>query len=159
MKLQGFDRCARLWHSWNMDYETIPAIEFGHALRAISVNLLVRDVLAEVAFLTRVFGLQAHRVSADFAIMLHAGQPFQLHADHTYNANPLPSLLPESGPRGAGIELRLHEADPDQAAERLTEFPDAVLLQVPTDKKFSHGLREAIILCPNGYAWVPSRRI
>lgn len=142
-----------------MNYETVPAPEFGHALRAISVNLLVRDVLAEVAFLTRVFGMQAHRVSRDFAIMLHAGQPFQLHADHTYHANPLPSLLPESGPRGGGIELRLHEADPDQAAERLMEFPDAVLLQVPTDKKVSHGLREAIILCPNGYAWVPSRRI
>ncbi len=142
-----------------MDYDTIAAPDFGHALRTISVNLLVRDVLAEVAFLTRVFDMQAHRVSPDFAIMLHAGQPFQLHADQTYHANPLLSLLPESGPRGAGIELRLHEADPDQAAERLVEFPDAVLLQAPTDKKHSHGLREAIILCPMGYAWVPSRRI
>ena len=37
-------------------------------------------------------------------------------------------------------------------------FPDAVLLQGPTDK-VGHGLREAVILCPMGYAWVPSRRI
>ena len=141
-----------------MDYDTVPAAEFGHALRTISVNLLVRDVLAEVAFLTQVFGMTAHRTSQDFAIVLHAGQPFQLHADHTYRAHPLLSLLPESAPRGAGIELRLHEADPDQAAENISLFPDAVLLQGPTDK-VGHGLREAVILCPMGYAWVPSRRI
>jgi len=141
-----------------MDYETVPAPDFGHALRAISVNLLVRDVPAHVAFLTRVFGMQAHRTSRDFAIVVHAGQPFQLHADHTYGANAILSLLPESGPRGAGIELRLHEADPDQAVENLSGFPDAVVLHPPTDKP-AHGLREAVILCPAGYAWVPSRRI
>lgn len=141
-----------------MDYETVPAAAFGHALRAISVNLLVRDVLAEVAFLTEVFAMQGHRASKDFAILVHAGQPFQLHADQTYGAHPLLSLLPESGPRGAGIELRLHEADPDQAAARLGQFPSAILLQPPTDKT-GHGLREAVILCPMGYAWVPSRRI
>ena len=141
-----------------MNYETVPAPEFGHSLRAISVNLLVRDVVAEAAFLAAVFGMQAQRVSADFAIMLHAGQVFQLHADHTYGAHPLLGLLPEAGPRGAGIELRLHEADPDAAASRLADFPDALLLQAPTDKA-AHGLREAVILCPMGYAWVPSRRI
>jgi hypothetical protein len=66
-----------------MDYDTVPAPTFGQSLRAVSVNLLVRDVLAEVAFLTQVFALTAHRSSADFAILLHAGQPIQLHADHT----------------------------------------------------------------------------
>lgn len=142
-----------------MDYETVPAPDFGHALRAISVNLLVRDVLAEVAFLTQVFGLQTHRASRDFAILLHAGQPFQLHADHTYGAHPLLSLVPADAPRGAGIELRLHEADPDEAVARLVDFPEAVLLKPPTDYKTAHGLREAVILCPMGYAWVPSRRI
>jgi catechol 2,3-dioxygenase-like lactoylglutathione lyase family enzyme len=142
-----------------MDYDTIPPPDFGRALRAISVNLLVRDVLAEVAFLTRVFGLAAHRASPDFAILLHAGQPFQLHADHTYAAHPLLSLVPSDAPRGAGIELRLHEADPDAAVARLVDFPEAVLLKPPTDYKLAHGLREAVILCPMGYAWVPSRRI
>lgn len=141
-----------------MNYETVPAETFGHALKAISVNLLVRDVLAEVAFLTHVFVMQAHRVSSDFAIVLHAGQPFQLHADHTYHAHPLLSLLPDDAPRGAGIELRLHEADPDECAARLADFPDAILLQAPNDKP-PHGLREAVILCQMGYAWVPSRRI
>lgn len=140
-----------------MDYETVPPPEFGHALRAISVNLLCRDVLAEVAFLVAVFGMTAHRVSRDFAILLHAGQPLQLHADVTYASHPLPGLLPGSGPRGAGIEIRLHEADPDLAAER-AEAAGGVVLQGPTDKA-AHGLREAVILSPSGYAFVPSRRI
>lgn len=141
-----------------MDYDTLSAPDFGHSLQAISVNLLVRDVPAEVAFLTAVFGLTAHRASRDFAILLHAGQPIQLHADHTYAAHPLLALLPETPPRGAGIELRLHEADPDQAVAATAAFPMATVLQPATDKP-AHGLREAVILCPNGYAWVPSCRI
>ena len=68
------------------------------------------------------------------------------------------ALLPEAGPRGGGIELRLHEADPDEAVARLAGFPPAVLLQAATNKP-AHGLREAVILCPMGYAWVPSHRI
>jgi catechol 2,3-dioxygenase-like lactoylglutathione lyase family enzyme len=140
-----------------MDYETVPPPEFGHALRAISVNLLCRDVPTEVAFLVGVFGMTAHRASADFAILLHAGQPLQLHSDATYASHPLPGLLPESGPRGAGIEIRLHEADPDLAASQ-AEAAGGVILQRPTDKT-AHGLREAVILSPSGYAFVPSRRI
>ena len=140
-----------------MDYETVPPPEFGHALRAISVNLLCRDVPAEVAFLVAAFEMTAHRASADFAILLHAGQPLQLHSDATYASHPLPGLLPESGPRGAGIEIRLHEADPDLAAAR-AEAAGGIVLQRPTDRT-AHGLREAVILSPSGYAFVPSRRI
>lgn len=141
-----------------MDYDTVPAHEFGHSLTGLSVNLLLRDVPAEVAFLTGVFGMQAHRVSRDFAILLYAGQPIQLHSDGTYANHPLPSLLPEAGARGAGIELRLHESDPDEACARAAAFAAATVLQTPRDKA-GHGLREAVILCPEGYAWVPSRRI
>ena len=137
-----------------MDYDTVDAQAFGHSLRGISVNLLCRDVQREVAFLTGVFGLTAYRTSRDFAIMVHGGVPFQLHSDGTFAAHPLFGLLPEAGPRGAGIELRLPGVDPDAAAARLAVF-DAVLLQAPTDKA-GHGLREAVILCPEGYAWVPS---
>jgi predicted enzyme related to lactoylglutathione lyase len=140
-----------------MDYETVPPPDFGHALRAISVNLLCRDVLAEVAFLVAVFGMTAHRVSKDFAILLHGGQPMQLHSDGAYANHPLPGLLPESGPRGAGIEVRLHEADPDLAVEK-AEAAGGVVLQAATDKT-AHGLREAVILSPSGYAFLPSRRI
>lgn len=141
-----------------MDFDTVPAREFGHSLNGLSVNLLVRDVMAEVAFLTHVFGMQAHRTSRDFAILVYAGQPFQLHADGTFANHPLASLLPESGPRGGGIELRLHETDPDQACARAADFHNAIILHPPRDKT-AHGLREAVILCAEGYAWVPSSRI
>jgi hypothetical protein len=33
-----------------MDYETTPAAAFGHSLAQISLNLLCRDLAAEVAF-------------------------------------------------------------------------------------------------------------
>lgn len=141
-----------------MDYASIDAPGFGHALHGLSVNLLLRDVQAEVAFLTAVFDMQAHLASRDFAIMVYAGQPLQLHSDASFASHPLPSLLPEAGARGAGLELRLHETDPDMACQRAAEFAGAVILQSPRDKA-AHGLREAVILDPEGYAWVPSRRI
>ena len=137
-----------------MDYETVSAEDFGAGLRGLGLNLLVRDVRAEAAFLQAVFGMTAHRVSADFAIMVYGGQVFQLHSDGTYHANPLLGLLPETPPRGAGIEIRLYDSDPEACAAR-AEAAGAMVLQAPADKP--HGLREAYILCENGYAWVPSR--
>jgi uncharacterized glyoxalase superfamily protein PhnB len=111
-------------------------------------------VAEELAFLTGVLGLTAHRVSRDFAIVTGGGALVQVHADATYHANPLLGLLPETPPRGAGIELRLYDVDPDTAAAR-AEAQGAPILQPPTDKP--HGLREAFLLSPNGYCWVPSR--
>ena len=137
-----------------MDYDTIGAEDFGASLRGIGLNLLVRDVGAQVAFLEQVFGMKAFQPTADFAIMTYGDQVFQLHSDGTYHANPLLGLLPENPPRGAGIEIRLYDTDPEEACER-AEAVDATILQSPTDKP--HGLREAYILCENGYAWVPSR--
>lgn len=140
-----------------MDFETVDAGDFGRSLKGIGLNILVRDVKAEAAFLADVFDMQAHRLSKDFAIMTYHGEVFQLHADPTYSENPLLSLLPEAGPRGAGAEFRLYETDPEEAATRAAKHPDAMILQAPADKP--HGLRECYILCANGYAWVPSRRI
>lgn len=137
-----------------MDYETVDAADFGAALREIGLNILVRDVHAQVKFLQDIFGMQAHRVSEDFAIMIYQGQVFQLHADHTYGAHPLLGLLPEAGARGAGAEFRLYDTDPDEAAAK-AEALGAYILQEPTDKP--HGLREVYITCDNGYAWVASR--
>lgn len=137
-----------------MDYGTVGAAEFGRSLRGIGLNLLVRDVPAQCAFLDRVFGIQSHQVTKDFAIATYGAQVFQIHADGTYHSNPLLGLVPESPPRGGGIEIRLYESDPDAAASR-AEAAGGTLLQGATDKP--HGLREAYILCPDGYAWVPSR--
>lgn len=137
-----------------MDYDSVGAEEFGASLRGIGLNILVRDVLAEAAFLEAVFGMTAHQATSDFAIMRHRENVFQLHSDGTYHSNPLLGLLPESPPRGAGIEIQLYDTDPDRAVA-LAQEKGAMILQEPTDKP--HGLREAYILCENGYAWVPSR--
>lgn len=137
-----------------MDYENTDADSFGRSLRGIGINLLVRDVPAEIAFLETVFAMKGYQVSKDFAIVTYGDQVFQLHSDGTYAENPLLGLLPENPPRGAGIEIRLYDTDPDAAAAR-AEAAGFTILQAPMDKP--HGLREAYILCENGYAWVPSR--
>tara|TARA_R110000787_G_scaffold64688_6_gene145946 strand:+ start:7217 stop:7669 length:453 start_codon:yes stop_codon:yes gene_type:complete len=139
-----------------MDFETVAAGDLGTSLRGLGLNLLVRDVKREVAFLETVFGMKAHRVSADFAIMIYEDQVFQLHSDGTYHSNPLLGLLPENPPRGAGIEIRLYESDPEDVCTKV-EAAGGTILQGPTDKP--HGLKEAYVLCENGYAWVASRPI
>ncbi|MHA7850257.1 VOC family protein [Roseovarius sp.] len=137
-----------------MDYETVTPEAFGASLRGFGFNILVRDVPRSARFLSDVFGLCIHRLSPDFAIVAQNGNVIQLHADGTYHSNPLLGLLPENPPRGAGIEIRLYDCDPDTAADRAEEAGGTVL-QPPSDKP--HGLREAYILCADGYAWVPSR--
>lgn len=137
-----------------MDYETVTPAAFGASLSGLGLNLLVRDVAAELRFLRHVFAMTGHRASGDFAIVTYGRAVFQLHADRTYGGNPLLGLLPEAGARGAGLEIRLYDTDPDAAAAR-AEDGGGHVLQAPTNKP--HGLREAYILCENGYAWVPSR--
>lgn len=139
-----------------MDLDTVKGHELGPALRGLGLNLLVRDVGAEVAFLAAVFGMTAHQAGRDFAVMVYRGQPFQLHSDASFANHALAPLLPESGPRGAGAELRLYDSDPDAAVAAATAHPGALVLAPPRDKA-GHGLREAVILSPAGYAWVPSR--
>lgn len=137
-----------------MDFETVSPEAFGASLRGMGLNILVRDVRREVAFLEHVFGMQGHRVSEDFAIMTYADQIMQIHADPTYAAHPLLGLLPESPPRGAGVQIHLFDSDPDEAAAK-AEAAGGHVLQAPRDKP--HGLRETFILCENGYAWVASQ--
>lgn len=137
-----------------MDFETVSAADFGASLRGIGINILVRDVQALCAMLETVFEMQAHRVTKDFAILTYGEQVFQVHSDGTYHSHPLLGLLPEAGARGAGVEIRLYDSDPDLCADR-AEAAGMHVLQPPTDKP--HGLREAYLLCGDGYAWVPSR--
>ena len=137
-----------------MDLETIEPSAFGALLRGLGVNILCRDVRLTARFLETVFEMGIHRLGNDFAIVTYGSDLFQLHADHTYANNPLLALLPENPPRGAGIELRLFDSDPDIATAR-AEAAGAHILQPPTDKP--HGLREAYILDSDGIAWIPSR--
>ena len=88
--------------------------------------------------------------------MRYQEQTWMLHADHTYHSNPLPSLVSSDQARGAGIELRLYDVDPAQAAAKAPEYGGGVL-QKPTDKP--HGLHEAYLFDADGYVWVPSIHI
>lgn len=137
-----------------MDYDNVSAEDFGASLHGLGLNLLVSDVTKRTHFLSTLFGMEAFRVSADFAILRYGNQVFQLHSDATFATHPLLGLVPENPPRGAGIELRLYNTDPDGAIQRATA-EGATVLQQPTNKP--HGLREAVILDSDGYAWVPSR--
>ncbi len=88
-------------------------------------------------------------------LLSHRDQLYQLHADATYADNPLLALLPEAAARGAGIELRLYQVDPDRAEARARQRGHQVL-QSAADKP--HGLRECFLLDPDGYCWVPCVR-
>ena len=132
---------------------TVNAGDFGRALKGFGINLLVKDVTRCCDFLRTIFDFEVPRQSEDYAILRHRDVLYQLHADHTYSQNPLPSLLPENGARGAGIELRLYDVDPD-AAEKKAQQAGYQILQATADKP--HGLRECFILDPDGYCWVPS---
>jgi len=136
-----------------MDLETVPPEEFGRSLTGVGVNILTRDVAGLAGFMTAVFGLSAHRVSADFAILRHGDALIQVHADGTYAGHPLHGLLPEAGARGAGVQFYLFGIDPDAAAKR-AEAAGGVVLEPPVDKP--HGLREATILAPEGQAFSPA---
>lgn len=143
-----------------MDLERATPAEFGQSLSGIGVNLLCRDVRAMAAFAAEVLEMGVHRLSDDFAILRHESVLMQLHADPTFRAHPLIDLLPENPPRGAGAQLYLFGVDPDMACARANAMgveAGGVILQPPTDKP--HGLREATILSPEGYAFSPARRL
>ncbi len=133
--------------------KNISAADFGRQLAGFGINLLVHDVSRTCRFLELVLGFEVLRESVDYAIVRHRQILYQLHADHTYSVNPLPSLLPENGPRGGGVELRLYQENPDQAEARALAAGYTVL-QSSSDKP--HGLRECFLLDPDGYCWVPS---
>ena len=138
------------------------AAEVGRALRGFGLNLLCRQVIPLAESIASVLEMRVIRANDDYAII--AGPQvaksliIQLHADATYHANPLPSLLPEPGAgagvgaRGAGAEFLVFDMDPDAAARR-AEVAGWYVLQPPTDKP--HGLRECYLLDLEGYCWVP----
>jgi len=72
------------------------AVEFGRALKDFGLNILVSDVATTVLFLEQVLQMKTHRSNRDFAVLESHRTYFQLHADHTYHSNPLPSLLPQT---------------------------------------------------------------
>lgn len=136
-----------------MDLETVTPVAFGRSLQGLGLNLLCRDVRAMAAFLEQAFALTIHRLGDDFALARHGAVLIQLHRDATFARHPLHALLPEAPPRGRGAQFYLFGIDPDAACAR-AEAAGGVVIEQATDKP--HGLREATILAPDGYAFSPA---
>ncbi|MEO1328152.1 MAG: hypothetical protein AAFW46_00655 [Pseudomonadota bacterium] len=139
---------------------------FGRGLaEGLGVNLLVRDVEAAARFQARAFAAQVVYFDDDFAILRGSGAEWMLHSDRSYRNNALIGIVRGSddagGVRGAGCELRLYGSDPDAVVARakamIAEGAQAVVLAEAMDKP--HGQREAAIVDPEGYVWVPGRPI
>lgn len=146
------------------------AVEYGRSLKSgLGINLLVRDVAAAVRFQTKAFAVETRYFDDDFAIMAGYGAEWMLHSNRSYHANALIGIVNGSdaagGVRGAGVELRLYGCDPDAVEARVRAMidtgdagvADAVVLAGAMDKP--HGQREAVIVDPEGYVWVPGRPI
>lgn len=126
--------------------------EFARTLpRGIGLNLIVRDVDAEIAFCRDVLGAMILYSDEDFAAVELCGSVFMLHAEHTYSGHPMTGVV--SGQvRGAGMEIRVMGLDPEKTEAR-ARARDAVVVSATIDKP--HGLRECHIADPEGFVWVP----
>lgn len=129
----------------------MPPAAYSKSLSGFGVNLLVQDVAQSVAFATEVLQAAAVYADPDFAVLRAQGAEWLLHADHTYDSHPLHGSLKEGAHRGLGVELRLHNIDPDAAEARARARGDTIFAAA-IDK--AHGLREAYIIDPDGYLWV-----
>ncbi len=128
------------------------AADYGRSLRGFGVNLLVSDLNQTLSFLKTILGIEAVHKSDGFAVLVYKGQEWMLHEDGTYHSNPLLSLTGDGVIRGAGVELRLYDVDPDAAEDRARQAGYTVL-QSATNKP--HGLRECYLVDRDGYVWVP----
>lgn len=137
----------RVGDSW------MPADQFGRGLTGLGINLLVASIDAEREFQTYVLGAEEVYVDPDFAVYRGHGATWLLHADHTYADHALIGSLHGELARGVGAEFRLYGCDPDAAEARARERGYDVFAG-SIDKP--HGLREAYMISPAGYMWVPS---
>ena len=128
------------------------ADDYGRSLSGLGVNLLVTSVEESALFATRVLSAETVYADVDFAVMRASGTEWMLHADHTYDNHPMAGVVDDIPARGCGIELRLHHCDPDQACAAARTHDYSVLADA-MDKP--HGVREAFIVAPDGYIWVP----
>ncbi|TFG85692.1 MAG: hypothetical protein E4H18_05145 [Hyphomicrobiales bacterium] len=131
---------------------------FGRTLGpGIGLNLLVSDVEAAARFQAQVLDAVVAYWDRDFAILrapeTAGGAVWMLHSDRSYRNHPLSGIAKAAEGRGAGAELRLYGRDPDRA-EAVAHALGAVVLAGAADKP--HGVREAYILDPDGYCWVPT---
>jgi len=130
--------------------------DYGRALPAFSVNLLVRDIDRSLRFYTDVLGATVDYSDPDFAALQLAGVEFMLHADHAYDGHALYRTLAGDAARGVGAELRVLGVDPD-AVQRRAEAAGAQIVQPAGDR--GHGWRDVIVADPDGYCWAVGVRL
>lgn len=128
----------------------IPNDAYGRLLPPFSMTLIVREIERSLAFYREVLEALVHYSDEDFAALKVGGAEFMLHADHTYEENPLHDLIDEARVRGAGVELRLFGIDPDAVEER-AKAAGATVVIATVDR--SHGWREVTVAEPDGYVW------
>ena len=129
------------------------APDYGHSLSGFTVNLLSADLSHALTFQRDVLRAEILHEDEDLLIVRGYGSNWMVHADHTYDNHALLADTLKHERRGAGVELRLHDCDPDGAAARALEHGFEVL-DGPRDQP-DHGLREAHIVDGDGYVWVP----
>ena len=131
---------------------------FGRALGpGLGLNLLVGDIETAARFQAAVLEATVDYWDRDFAILRAQGAVWMLHSDRSYRDHPLSGIASAAEGRGAGAELRLYGRDPDAAeavARALADALGGIVLAGAADKP--HGVREAFILDPEGYCWVPT---
>lgn len=133
------------------------AAAFGRSLEpGIGLNLLVSDTSKHRSFAVAVLGAKVLHHSDDFSVFSLSRSIWTIHADETYKSNVLYGIATQAQGRGAGAELRAYGVDPDQA-EAAARAGRWTVLAGAEDKP--HGLREAVILDDDGYAWVPGMAI
>ena len=127
---------------------------FGRGLaKGVGVNILVRDVETAIRWQVRALGAQVIYWEEHFAIMSAEGTVWLVHSDWSYRDHEMTGVVQGVEARGRGVEIRLYNVDPDGCEARARAM-DGVVLAGSLDKP--HGLREAYLVDPDGYVWVPS---
>ena len=129
------------------------APEYGQSLSGFSVNVLSANLARALIFQRDVLQAEILHQDEDLLILRGYGSNWMVHADHTYDKHALLADTLRQARRGAGVELRLHQCDPDGAAARALEHGFEVL-DGPRNQP-DHGLRETHIIDDDGYVWVP----
>ena len=130
----------------------MPADQYGRSLRGLSLNLLVEDIDRALVFQREVLAATVVYSDPDFAVLRGYEAEWMLHADHTYDRHPARIAAYAAGQRGAGVELRLHGRDPDEAEAAAVANGFEVMASAANKP---HGRREAFLVDADGYIWVP----
>ncbi len=131
----------------------MPPPDYGQSLSGFTVNLLTTNIERALVMQRDVLQAEVWHQDEDLLILRGFGTSWLVHADHTYDKHPLLQDCLSHSRRGAGVELRLHDCNPDAVAARAIKF-GFKLLDGPRDQP-DHGLREAHVIDDDGYIWVP----